>query len=255
MKRAILVSAGTIAGLAAVLSYSGAEATVASADTSTGGGASAGLGGPAPMASGAAPAPSDSAAAPAPADTAAAPAPSDSAAPPAPATSSAAPAASTPAPAASGSASAPASSAPSAKPSSAAPKPSKTTNVATPTPKPTKTGNTAPTPAPSKTTAKPTPTPTVAAYKDYLGSVAVVPQWGNMQVGIRVQGGKIIDAWAAVFPNADRTSIGKNTAAVPVLRSETIGTTKSQIATVAGATLSSNAWIQSLQAAMTAAGL
>lgn len=248
MKRAILVSAGTIAGLAAVLSYSGAEANVASADTSSTGGASAGLGGPAPMPSDGAPAPSDSAAAPAPSDPAAAPVPSDSA--PAPQASAPAPAASTPAPIAS-TTKAP-SAAPSAKPSSATPKPSASTSV-TPTAKPTKTA--APAPTPSKSTAKPTPTPTVAAFKDHLGAVVPDASYGNMQVGIRVQNGKIIDAWAAQYPNADPTSKRINTKAVPTLRTETIGTTKAQIATVAGATLSSNAWIESLQSAMTAAGL
>lgn len=79
--------------------------------------------------------------------------------------------------------------------------------------------------------------------------------YGNMQVGIRVQNGKIIDAWAAQYPNTDPTSTRLNTRAIPILRTETIGTTTSKIATVAGATLSSNAWIASLQAAMTAAGL
>ncbi|MEI6229137.1 MAG: hypothetical protein WCP81_00270 [Actinomycetes bacterium] len=248
MKRAILVSAGTIAGLAAVLSYSGAEATVASADTSSTGGASAGLGGPAPMTSDAAPAPGDSAAAPAPGDSAAAPVPSDSAA--VPQASAPAPAASTPAPSASTS-KAP-SVAPSAAPSSATPKPSASTSVK-PTPKPTKTA--VPAPTPSKSTAKPTPTPTVAAFKDYLGAVVPDASYGNMQVGIRVQNGKIIDAWAAQYPKSDPTSARINTKAVPTLRTETIGTTKAQIATVAGATLSSTAWIESLQSAMTAAGL
>ena len=248
MKRAILVSAGTIAGLAAVLSYSGAEATVASADTSSTGGASAGLGGPAPMPSDAAPAPGDSAAAPAPGDSAAAPVPSDSAA--VPQASAPAPAASTPAPSASTS-KAP-SVAPSAAPSSATPKPSASTSVK-PTPKPTKTA--VPAPTPSKSTAKPTPTPTVAAFKDYLGAVVPDASYGNMQVGIRVQNGKIIDAWAAQYPKSDPTSARINTKAVPTLRTETIGTTKAQIATVAGATLSSTAWIESLQSAMTAAGL
>jgi uncharacterized protein with FMN-binding domain len=76
-----------------------------------------------------------------------------------------------------------------------------------------------------------------------------------MQVGIRVQNGKIIDAWAAQYPNTDPTSKRLNTIAIPKLRTETIGSTTAQIATVAGATFSSNAWIQSLQAAMTAAGL
>lgn len=252
MKRAILVSAGTIAGLAAVLSYSGVEATVASADTTgTTGGAAAGLGGPAPMDSGA-PAPADSGApAPNPSDSAAVVAPSDSAAAPAPADSGAAPTATATvvAPTATNSV------VPSTKPSSAAPKP--TTSSAAPKPSTTKTSAPKPsaTPTPTKTTPKTTPSPSAAAYKDFLGSVVVVPQWGNMQVGIRVQSGKIVDAWAAVYPNADRTSISKNSGAIPKLRTETIGTSTSQIATVAGATLSSNAWIQSLQSAMTAAGL
>ncbi len=76
-----------------------------------------------------------------------------------------------------------------------------------------------------------------------------------MQVGIRVQSGKIIDAWAAQYPNSDPTSVRLNTRAIPTLRTETIGAKSSQIAKVSGATLSSDAWIASLQAAMTAAGL
>ena len=231
MKRAILVSAGTIAGLAAVLSYSGVDASVASADTSGTGGAGAGLGGPAPIPSGA-PAPSDSAAA-----------PTASASTPGAAATSAAP-----------TTKATASAKPSAKPTgSAAPSPSKSTTAPKPTPSPTKT-TAKPTPSPTKTAA-PKPSPTPAAFKDFLGSVVPDASYGNMQVGIRVQNGKIIDAWAAQYPNTDPTSTRLNTRAIPILRTETIGTTTSKIATVAGATLSSNAWIASLQAAMTAAGL
>ena len=108
-------------------------------------------------------------------------------------------------------------------------------------------------PTPTPTPTKSTPAP--AAYTDYLGTVVPDQTYGNMQVGIRVQNGKIIDAWAAQYPNTDPTSKRLNTIAIPKLRTETIGSTTAQIATVAGATFSSNAWIQSLQAAMTAAGL
>ena len=137
-----------------------------------------------------------------------------------------------------------------------------TYSVPTPTTSPSPTDTTTPTVAPSPTdTATPAPnptdttTPTAVSFTDYLGAVVNVSVWGNLQVGIRVQNGTIIDAWAAQDAATDPTSVRIHQRATPTLRIETIGTKTSQIATVAGATLFSNAWVQSLQAAMTSAGI
>ena len=164
MKRALLVSTGTVAGLAAVLSYSAGETPAAIAsDVPTG--TVAGLGGPTEEA------------------------PSEESSPeatPAASASAVAPAA-TPKPSA-----------------SKAAKPAKAVAVAAPAatksatkpaaPAPTK----APAPAPTKTKAAPPPKPS----GDFLGT-AVTYKYGTLQMGIRVKDGKIVDAWAVKYPKGD----------------------------------------------------
>lgn len=219
MKRAILVTSGTLAGLAAVLTYSGADQVPA-------------------MASG----PSDAAALGAPPaidDT-----PTDQ-----PSASQGSPsgAASTPAAAASSAAPAPTKAA--AAPTKAAAAPTKAAAA------PTKAA--APTPAPTKAAApKPTPTPTPKATatgpKDYLGPV-ITHKYGKVQVGIRVQGGKITAAWAAVYPTGD--SQPYTDFAIPVLKSQTVKAQSANIAGASGATETTNAWKKSLQGALSKAGI
>ncbi len=218
MKRAILVSAGTLAGLAAVLSYSAGDVPVSIASDVPGGtGSVAGLGGPAPDASASAkPKPSASGAKPAPKPSGS-PKASPSAAP-----SSAAPSSGAPTPAA----------------SSSAPKP-----AASPTPKPSS----------AKPTPKPTPTPTKAAGPQTFIGPSVTNKYGTTQVGIKVQGGKIIDAWAVKYP--DGASQPYSEFAIPQLRQHTIGATSANIASVSGATLTSQAWKSSLASALSKAGL
>jgi uncharacterized protein with FMN-binding domain len=229
------VSGGTVAGLVAVLSYSGSPADPALAASDSG------LGGPPPataddpgtappqgMASGAA----TTTAAPAPRSAA-----SKAAVPGAPG--------STPAtPAATGSATR--SAAPSARSSR---KPSPTSTASSPR-------STSPTPTPKPTTASPTPTPTPtptpAGPVDYLGAIKY-HEHGAVQVGIRVQDGRIIAAWAAVYPTGSAQHYSD--ISIPVLKSETLQAQSAVIANVSGATLTSNAWKSSLKTALTKAGL
>ena len=213
MKRAILVSSGTLAGLAAVLTYSGADVPALASNAGAGGaglGASSGLG-----------------------------------APPADPTTSASPDAGSPAASTAASpTAAPATSAAAAPTTAAAPTKAAATPAAT---KPA----VAPTPV-VKPTPTPTPKPTNTGPKDYIGSLQT-HKYGQVQVGIRVQNGKITKAWAAVYPNGP--SQPYSDFSIPVLVSETVAKQSTSIANVSGATLTWQSWKTSLQAAMSKAGL
>jgi uncharacterized protein with FMN-binding domain len=223
MKRAILVSSGTLAGLVAVLTYSGADVPAAIAAGPVDSNSQGALGGPPPLDQ--SPAPDASASGD--------PAPADSASP---SPSAAAPSAS------------PTKAAASAKPS-ATPTKAGATKAAT---APTKAA--APAPAPTKAAPKPTPTPTKTASvaKDYVGSL-LTHKYGKVQVGIRVKDGKIIAVWPVVYPNGP--SQPYSDFSIPVLKSETLRAQGPGIANVSGATLTWQAWKSSLQSAMSKAGI
>lgn len=218
MKRALLVSTGTLAGLAAVLTYSGGE-TPAAIASDVPAGSVAGLGAPAP-------------------DTASdAPAAPDASAPAAAPAATKAPAAKPAAPAAK-----PTKAAPAAK---AAPAPAATKAAAKPAaPAATK----APAPAPTKTKAAPPPKPS----GDFIGT-AVTYKYGTLQMGIRVKDGKIVDAWAVSYPKGESTPYSEM--AIPILRKQTIGATSANISGATGASLTSNAWAKSLAGAISKAGI
>jgi len=226
MKRAILVSSGTLAGLVAVLTYSGADVNPVTTAAGAGGGVA--LGAPPADGTGAGTDPAagqdgatgatgasgtTGAASPA-----AAPSPSAAATKPAAAPTKAAVKATTAAqPAAT-------------KPAAAAP-----TKAAVPVPVP-----------------KPTPKPTAAVAKDYVGSLQT-HKYGKVQVGIRVKAGKIIAVWPVVVPSGD--SQPYSDFSIPVLKSETMNAQGANIANVSGATLTWQSWKASLQSAMAKAGI
>jgi uncharacterized protein with FMN-binding domain len=228
VKRALLVTAGTVAGLVSVLTYSAGEAPLAIASDVPGGGTAAGLGGPAD-------------------DSGSNAAPGDPATPTGEAS-----------PAASPTAKAPASAKPSAsaKPTaSATAKATTATASAKPTPATTKSAAAKPSATPTKPAApKPTPTPTKVdtGPKDYTGT-AVTYKYGTLQMGIRVKGGKIIDAWAIKYPGGDSQPYSEM--AMPILRSQTIKASSANIGGATGASLTSAAWKKSLQGAIAKAGL
>jgi uncharacterized protein with FMN-binding domain len=227
MKRAILVSSGTLAGILAVLTYSGGDTNPIVA--AAGAGQGAGLGGPPPAES------TDPGTAP----------PADAGATGNAGTTGSAtptPDASTPAsgatPAATAAAAKPTAAAAAAKPAAAKPTPGAT--------------KAAPAPAPTKAAPKPTPKPTVAVAKDYVGSLQT-HKYGQVQVGIRVKAGKIIAVWPVVYPNGD--SQPYSDFSIPVFKSETLRAQSANIANVSGATLTWQSWKQSLQSAMAKAGI
>jgi uncharacterized protein with FMN-binding domain len=223
MKRAILVSSGTLAGLAAVLTYSGADVVPAIA---AGPVDSSALGAPPPIGAG---------------DPSSTPTPDASSAAPAPTASAAAPAASAKPTVAAKPAAGAAAAKPAVKPAA--------TPAATTAAKPVTAPVAKPVVAPKPT---PKPTPVATGPKDFVGS-SYTHKYGTIQVGIRVQNGKIIAVWPVVFPNGP--SQPYSDFSIPVLKSETMKAQSASIANVSGATLTWQGWKISLSAAMHKAGL
>ncbi|HUC87222.1 MAG TPA: FMN-binding protein [Candidatus Saccharimonadales bacterium] len=92
---------------------------------------------------------------------------------------------------------------------------------------------------------------TSATYKDgqYIGSAANAV-YGNIQVKAIIQGGKITDVQFLQYPDDRPNSISINQQAMPVLRQEAIQAQSAQVDIVSGATDSSEAFVQSLSAAL-----
>ncbi len=104
-----------------------------------------------------------------------------------------------------------------------------------------------------------TPAPTAtsnpnALYKDgtYTGSEADA-YYGLVQVQAVIQNGKITDVTFLEYPNHRSTSVRINQQAVPWLQQEAIQAQSAQVDLISGATLTSQAFVQSLQSALSAA--
>lgn len=111
------------------------------------------------------------------------------------------------------------------------------------------------------TAAAPAPTATAGSgggssggAKTYSGSVAQT-RWGPVQVTITVSGGKITDVAVPTYPNGNHRDQEINTYALPVLTQETLSAQSADIDTVSGATVTSDGYKESLQAALDAAHL
>ncbi len=131
----------------------------------------------------------------------------------------------------------------------------------TATPRPTDSTLARPIPTLAPPPAQPTPTitpppPAVAAgqYKDgqYTGP-QVDAYWGQVQVEAIVQNGQITDVRFLQYPSDRRTSQRINSIVMPYLQSEAIQAQNANVDLISGATLTSEAFAQSLQAALTGA--
>ncbi|MBS1965497.1 MAG: FMN-binding protein [Chloroflexi bacterium SZAS-1] len=74
-----------------------------------------------------------------------------------------------------------------------------------------------------------------------------------MQVQAVIQAGKLTDVQILEYPNDRRTSIRINNIALPYLISEAIQAQSANVDAISGATLSSDAFVQSLQSALNSA--
>lgn len=93
-----------------------------------------------------------------------------------------------------------------------------------------------------------------ALYKDgtYTGSVADA-QWGNVQIQVVIQSGKIANITFLQYPNERERSVFINNYADPRLVSEAIQAQSATVDAITGATDSSEAFMQSLSDALTQA--
>jgi uncharacterized protein with FMN-binding domain len=88
-------------------------------------------------------------------------------------------------------------------------------------------------------------------YKDgtYTGSIANA-YYGNVQVKVTISGGKMTNVQFLQYPDTHQTSVVINQQAMPYLQREAIQTQSSNVQIVSGATFTSQAFQQSLQAAL-----
>ncbi len=122
-----------------------------------------------------------------------------------------------------------------------------------PTPAPVVTPAPTKTPTPTSTSA-PAPAPKKGLYTDgsYTGSVADA-YYGKVQVKAIISGGKITDVQFLQHPQSHSNSVYINSRAMPLLTQEAISAQSASVDGVSGATFTSDAFRQSLSAALTQA--
>lgn len=86
----------------------------------------------------------------------------------------------------------------------------------------------------------------------YDGST-VQTRYGSVQVRVTIQAGKITEITPLQLTDAERKSAQISSRAAPVLRSEVLQAQSANVQTVGGATITSDAYLTSLQAALDAA--
>ncbi|KRE71312.1 MULTISPECIES: FMN-binding protein [Micrococcaceae] len=93
-----------------------------------------------------------------------------------------------------------------------------------------------------------------SASGTYKGT-AVQTRFGPVQVQITVANGKITDITALQLTNTDGKSVQISNRAAPLLRSKVLAAQSADVQTVSGATITSDAYLTSVQAAIDAAHL
>lgn len=102
--------------------------------------------------------------------------------------------------------------------------------------------------------AEPTTGAAAKAGGTYAGSV-VQTRFGAVQVQITVKAGAITDVEALQLTDDDRKSIQISNRAAPLLKAEVLAAQSADVQTIGGATVTSDAYLSSLQAAIDAANL
>ncbi len=91
---------------------------------------------------------------------------------------------------------------------------------------------------------------TTAATYD---GASVQTRFGTVQVQVTIQDGKITEVTALQLTDAERKSAQISSRAAPALRSEVLQAQSASVQTIGGATVTSDAYLTSLQAALDAA--
>ena len=124
------------------------------------------------------------------------------------------------------------------------------THTQTPTPTPTPTPTKTATPVPTKTA---TPTPTVNSVNGTFTGPVVNVNYGNVQVEITVSNGKITNVRALQAPSGRNDRYTNY--ALPLLKQQTLAAQSTNIQGASGASYTTYGWRKSLQGAMAKAGL
>ncbi len=116
---------------------------------------------------------------------------------------------------------------------------------------PTKTYSNNPSSSSNSTSSKST---SLGPYRDgtYIGKVENV-YYGNVQVSVRINNGRISDVQFLQYPNTHATSVYINQQAMPYLKQEALQTQHSRVQIISGATFTSEGFIQSLKSALSKA--
>ncbi|WP_394552911.1 FMN-binding protein [Agromyces sp. MMS24-JH15] len=97
--------------------------------------------------------------------------------------------------------------------------------------------------------------PSVAASSDGVFAGATVStRFGDVQVQVTISGGAITDVTALRLTDHDGRSVSISNRAAPILRDEVLQAQAASVSLVSGATYTSAAYLQSLQAALDEAG-
>lgn len=83
---------------------------------------------------------------------------------------------------------------------------------------------------------------------------AVDTRWGPVQVAITLDGDRITAVTVPQYPDGNRKDEQINARALPILVQETLNAQSADIDTVSGATVTSEGYVESLQAALDQAG-
>ncbi|HEY2665939.1 MAG TPA: FMN-binding protein [Actinomycetota bacterium] len=98
------------------------------------------------------------------------------------------------------------------------------------------------------------PSPAAPQGRTVTGPV-VSTRYGDVQVQTTVSGGRLTDVQALQLPSDRARSAFISQTAAPMLRDEALQAQSGQIDTISGATYTSEAYAQSLQAALSGSGL
>lgn len=98
-----------------------------------------------------------------------------------------------------------------------------------------------------------TTSPTTGFRDGIVDGPAIQIRWGSVQVRVTISGGAITDVTALQLPTGDPHSSEISERAAPVLRSAALAAQSAEITILSGATYTSLAYAQSLQAALDSA--
>ncbi|WNV87106.1 FMN-binding protein [Umezawaea sp. Da 62-37] len=84
---------------------------------------------------------------------------------------------------------------------------------------------------------------------------SVDTRWGPVQVEVTISGGRVTAVAVPVYPDGNRKDQEINARALPILVQEAIDAQSADVDMVSGATVTSEGYVESLQAALDQAGL